>query len=399
MSKNYKLIQTILTVLFLSFSSHLAQAQWSTSGNSGSGLKLGITDLTNSLNLYTQDEIRATITTAGDFGVGTQDPRATEEILYCPVNSITDIGLIVTNYECPGSNGSAFAPTMPDIIGNPLSLDTGLVESVDTFIIPFSFLTSNFTNITVPLYTSSKPLVWVRNEAPTGSTSNPSGADRFDTKFIVMPDGSTGINISQPRCALDVRGSQAPNRPVAIFGSRAMGTGASNPSSGLYQYYTQQLHIVPNLKANGYNQISQLNDQGLFFSNGQGDDGANSGGALVIAPWAENADTNVGGMRMDQYGNTEFHGTLRATKIKINTKWWSDFVFEPDYQLRSIGEVSMYIKENGHLPDMPSESEVIAGGQDLSDIQALQQQKIEELTLYIIQLQEQIDALKSNSKK
>ncbi len=52
-----------------------------------------------------------------------------------------------------------------------------------------------------------------------------------------------------------------------------------------------------------------------------------------------------------------------------------------------------YIKANKHLPDVPSEADVLENGIDLADMQAIQQQKIEELTLYIIQLQKQMDAM------
>lgn len=246
----------LLCLIFFFFQGNVFAQNWLTTGNSGSPTyKFGLTD-NNDLNLYTNNFMRATLTKNGDFGVGLNNPRARQEILYCPVSSINDIGLIVSRQECPGTNASPFSSTLPDIIGSAFTLDTGLVESVDTFIIPFSFLTSNFTNILRPLYSTAKPILWVRTEQPTGSSGNPTDPERYDTKLIVMPDGSTGINVAQPRCALDVRGSQGANRPVAIFGSRAIGTGATNPVSGLYQYYTQQLHLVPNLKVNGYNRIS-----------------------------------------------------------------------------------------------------------------------------------------------
>ncbi len=87
------------------------------------------------------------------------------------------------------------------------------------------------------------------------------------------------------------------------------------------------------------------------------------------------------------------YGTLRATKVTVDAKWWSDFVFDEDYELKSLAEVEAYIAANKHLPDVPSEEEVLANGLDLGEMQAIQQQKIEELTLYIIQQQKQMDAL------
>ena len=209
-----------------------------------------------------------------------------------------------------------------------------------------------------------------------------------------MPDGSCGINVVNPRAALDVRGSQAYNRPAAIIGSRALGTGTRDLSTGLYQYHTQQVQFVPRLADNGYNQIVRGGDQGMFFSDGKGEDGSNAEGSFVLAPWAEDANPRIGGMRMDANGNTEFHGTLRATEVKINAQWWSDFVFAEDYKLMSLCDVENFIKQYKHLPQMPSEKEVLEKGIDAADMLAIQQQKIEELTLYLIALKKEVDALK-----
>ncbi len=73
---------------------------------------------------------------------------------------------------------------------------------------------------------------------------------------------------------------------------------------------------------------------------------------------------------------------------------WADFVFEEGYQLPGIYEVEQFIKERGHLPDIPSAEEVARDGIDLGAMDAKLLQKIEELTLYVIQLQKEIDALK-----
>lgn len=74
---------------------------------------------------------------------------------------------------------------------------------------------------------------------------------------------------------------------------------------------------------------------------------------------------------------------------------WSDFVFADDYELRSINDVEEYIKKNKHLPEIPSTEEVHANGLDLAQMDAKLLQKIEELTLYIIQQQKEIEKLKA----
>ncbi|MCB0738974.1 MAG: hypothetical protein KDC92_15805 [Bacteroidetes bacterium] len=79
--------------------------------------------------------------------------------------------------------------------------------------------------------------------------------------------------------------------------------------------------------------------------------------------------------------------------MNIDAQWWSDFVFCSDYNLRPLNEVDTFIKANGHLPDMPSENDVLEEGMDVADMMAMQQRKIEELTLYLIELQKRIDEL------
>lgn len=78
---------------------------------------------------------------------------------------------------------------------------------------------------------------------------------------------------------------------------------------------------------------------------------------------------------------------------------WSDFVFEEDYELPALSEVESFVKENKHLPDVPSEAAVKANGYSLHDMNVTLLQKVEELTLYIIKQQKQIDQLMEASKE
>lgn len=88
-------------------------------------------------------------------------------------------------------------------------------------------------------------------------------------------------------------------------------------------------------------------------------------------------------------------GVIGACEVIVENTW-CDYVFAPEYKLRSIDEVEQFIKENRHLPGIPSEKKVIEEGLNLGDMQKMQMEKIEELTLYIIELKKEIDALKSN---
>lgn len=119
---------------------------------------------------------------------------------------------------------------------------------------------------------------------------------------------------------------------------------------------------------------------------------------------------NIEKIWIDQNGNlgvgianpTEkisINGNLRSKKIIVSQLNWPDYVFDSSYCLRSLSEVEKFTATNKRLPDMPSAKEVEEKGVSVGDNQALLLKKIEELTLYIIRQQKQIDAQNEKIKK
>ncbi|WP_461639607.1 hypothetical protein [Labilibaculum euxinus] len=92
------------------------------------------------------------------------------------------------------------------------------------------------------------------------------------------------------------------------------------------------------------------------------------------------------------------NGTIGAREIKVEATGWSDFVFEDDYQLKNLEEVESYITKNNHLPDVPSEKEVLENGIQLGEMNAKLLQKIEELTLYLIKQNKRTNKLIEENK-
>ncbi len=88
-------------------------------------------------------------------------------------------------------------------------------------------------------------------------------------------------------------------------------------------------------------------------------------------------------------------GTVKCKEVLVTLEGWSDFVFDNDYKLMPLGELERYVNQNHHLPNVPSAKEVEQSGVNVGEMNALLLQKIEELTLYIIELQKQIDELKN----
>jgi len=84
-----------------------------------------------------------------------------------------------------------------------------------------------------------------------------------------------------------------------------------------------------------------------------------------------------------------FEGLIRAKEIKVQSNVWSDFVFEKDYILPTLEALETFIAENKHLPEIPTEAEVTENGINLGEMNAKLLQKIEELTLYMIEQNKQ----------
>ena len=88
----------------------------------------------------------------------------------------------------------------------------------------------------------------------------------------------------------------------------------------------------------------------------------------------------------------------KATEIRVETGW-CDYVFANDYKLRPLKEVSAFIEANNHLPNIPPAAEVESEGLAVGNMTMRMMEKIEELTLYLIQQDKQLQALTEENKK
>ncbi len=133
---------------------------------------------------------------------------------------------------------------------------------------------------------------------------------------------------------------------------------------------------------------------------------------LSIAPWnntLNNWDFN-NAITLRNSGLVEMKNVDVAKILKVYEKIWAksvevklppfpDYVFEPDYPLMPVDSLSRFIVQHGHLPGLPPASTIDdCEGYDVGFLLVKQMEKIEELTLYIIQLHEQIEKLKDTSQ-
>lgn len=107
-----------------------------------------------------------------------------------------------------------------------------------------------------------------------------------------------------------------------------------------------------------------------------------------------NKDGNVGiGTSNTRDNKLAVNGDIRAQEVKVEVANWPDYVFDRDYPLLELTALETYIHKNGHLPEIPSASEITADGLSLGATDAKLLKKIEELTLYIIRQNKTIQQL------
>ena len=103
------------------------------------------------------------------------------------------------------------------------------------------------------------------------------------------------------------------------------------------------------------------------------------------------------GIGTDETGSHKLavEGSIGAREVKVEISGWSDFVFDENYELRTLEEVENYIVDNKRLTENPSEEEVTQNGINLGEMNAKLMEKIKKLTLYVIQQNKEIKKLQN----
>jgi hypothetical protein len=156
--------------------------------------------------------------------------------------------------------------------------------------------------------------------------------------------------------------------------------------------YSTSMTISPWSDPSG-NFVHQLNfnDGGVYYRTGIFSNSTwHAWRKLVI----ENEVGNVGIGTSNPTSKLTVAGDINAREVKVTVNAGADFVFDDDYPLRSLEEVEQFINENRHLPDIAPTESMVQNGVNMGELQIQLLQKIEELTLYIIEQNKELQQLK-----
>lgn len=177
-------------------------------------------------------------------------------------------------------------------------------------------------------------------------------------------DKNLGVGTVNPIGKLDVRGNAFIGTSDVVIGSTGSFVQIDQGTSS----------------GNSFTQIRAYSNGGSAFNNLILQNGGGNVGIGVV-------DTK--GYRLAVAGNA----IAESVTVKMQGSW-PDYVFSDDYKLSSLTETEKSIKENGHLPGIPSAEEVKTNGIDLGTMNSKLLQKIEELTLYLIEQSKEIKNMK-----
>ena len=109
---------------------------------------------------------------------------------------------------------------------------------------------------------------------------------------------------------------------------------------------------------------------------------------------SRSGNVGIGTTNIEAGYKLSVNGSVRATEVKVEAYPWPDYVFASDYELKTLADTKGYIDEHSHLPGMPSAKEVEENGIALGEMNAKLLEKIEELTLYVLQLHDRNNQMK-----
>jgi hypothetical protein len=332
-----------------------------------------VNSISNTINVNNQ--LTTTVNGVASAPVNLPTPNFTEVdgSITNELQTLSQTGNIISL----SNNGGSFTlPTFTDIDAQSLLL-TGNTLSI-----------SNGNSVVLPTYTQTPQTVTQLGNVVTlsdggGSFTLPTFTD-IDAQSLTITGNtlsiSNGNTISLPTTSV----TAGNNVTVTGNGSTATPFLVSSIDTSLY---ASNGSINQSTTTNS-NRIVDMNDSNIWFdTSSSATNGKMYLGSTAVFP--------------NSTGNYKLfvEGGILTEKVKValrSSANWADYVFADDYKLMTLKEVEKFITANKHLPGVDSASELSKNGLDIAEMQSKQMEKIEELTLYII---EQNKALEKTQKE
>jgi hypothetical protein len=239
------------------------------------------------------------------------------------------------------------------------------------------------------------------------------------SRMVIDGTGKVGIGTTAPaekfhldNGAMRLTGASPHGGPMVLFGGTPGGT-APTGQWGIEYYTHSPANTALNglnfwrpqnaLDANGNAQTAQnyllflgnTNNIGIKTNKTSKADLTVKGKVLIGDP--DNTILNTPGTYGLYVENGIITSNLRVAVV--GGTYWPDYVFGDDYKLKSLNEISSYVKSHKHLPGIPSSGEVEKEGVDMMQMNIKLLEKVEELTLYLIKQEERIKTLEIQLQK
>lgn len=202
--------------------------------------------------------------------------------------------------------------------------------------------------------------------------------------------GKVGIGILAPVAALQI---ESPANTIQLRLSPVHGGTSSSSLPSVLDFYATFDNYSPDQSQRRTASIKSHFSGGAWghetMSFHVGTGGTNDSAVEPLERMRIDGAGNVGIGTVSPDSKLAVNGTIHGKEVKVDMNIWPDYVFEKGYRLPSLIELEASIKEEGHLPGIPSAAEVRLNGLDLGEMNAKLLLKIEELTLYIIEIKKE----------
>lgn len=282
---------------------------------------------------------------------------------------VVQIGFAQNTFPFPETGRVGIGTTSPTALLQAQS-------TIDTFVAHFSG--NNLSN-GVAVGTSAENTGIIQGYSKTFSTTS---------NIALQPySGNLGVGVVNPMQKLEVGGS-------GLFNGRVISTISGDIGGEI-------LINNPLKTANGtakswgiFNMTGGYGNSLQFWAY---DNLGCAAGGLCTNRFIIMDNGNVGIGVLNPNNKLDVKGTIHSQEVKVDMLGWSDFVFKKGYNLPTLEEVEKHIAEKGHLENIPSEEEVLKNGIVLGEMNAKLLQKIEELTLYMIEMKKENERVKGEN--